>query len=243
MNSIGLRMMLSLGLMTVIVYGCAQEDTDTPVIETPEMCFVEAPEPATSCVGPILEQYYCTSFRGEAVENPQEIESQSPLWVLQDRQPQSCSNGQHYGLVGLSGRPTMIVLLWAGCGFCQIQTEKLQQMHFELQAAGADVDFAIVNRQADNPLVELLSDRCSFPIFQDVSAVDVWGLLGGQKDDFYFYDSNGILRDFIPHTGDIALSTESGYANIKNAVLDLVENDGQTPTRETVDAAGAGQPE
>ena len=152
--------------------------------------------------------------------------------MLQDLQPQSCGYEQYYGLDAFHGSPTMVVLLWAGCGFCQTQTEMLQQMHFELQAANIEVDFVIVDLAATNPPIQELTDRCNFPIFQDESIVNAWGLMGGKKDDFYFYDSNGVLKNFIPHTGDIVLSTESGYANVKNTVLDVVEHDGQPPRQE-----------
>ena len=68
----------------------------------------------------------------------------------------------------------MVVLLWAGCGFCQAQTEKLQQMHYELSAINVDVDFIIVDRSAENPPIEQLTNRCDFPIFQDEAAIDAW---------------------------------------------------------------------
>ena len=82
-----------------------------------------------------------------------------------------------------------------------------------------------------------MTARCNFPILQDESDINVWDLQGGRKDDFYFYDSNGILKNFIPRTEDIVLTSyddppiepTSGYTNIKNAVLDLIANDGEPP--------------
>ena len=172
------------------MWGCVQEEAANPVIEDPENCFVDAPEVAESCLGPALEEYYCTGFSRGPVDNPQEVGAPQPGWVLQDLQPQSCGFEQFYGLDAFHGTPTMVVLLWAGCGFCQTQAEKLQQMHFELQAANVEVDFVIVDLAAPNPPIDALTDRCNFPIFQDQETVNAWGLMGGKKDDFYFYDSN-----------------------------------------------------
>ncbi len=203
----------------------------------PPTCRVEGPEPSSFCTGASQDEYYCDAFGGEPVVDPTAIGSTQPFWVLQDLQPQSCGFEQYYGLEGFHGTPTMMVLLWAGCGFCQAQTVKLQQMHYELQAMGVVVHFVIIDQSSENPPIEYLTDRCNFPILQDESGVNAWSLQGGRKDDFYFYDSNGILKNFIPSTDDVALTSyedppmdpTSGYTNIKNAVLDLVEHDGEPP--------------
>ena len=73
-------------------------------------------------------------------------------------------------------------------------------------------------------VIENLTDICDFPIFQDTDTVDAWGLHDGVKDDFYFYDAEGTLTNFISARGDleINLSTEEGYQNIKDALLELV---------------------
>ena len=109
-------------------------------------------------------------------------------------------------------------------------------MQYELQAMDVDVNFVIVNRTAPDPQIEALTNRCNFPVFQDVQAVNAWGMMDGQKDDFYFYDREGILRAFTDATEDIALTSyddppeepTSGYTRIKQMVLDLVESDGET---------------
>ena len=131
----------------------------------------------------------------------------------------------------------MVVLLWAGCGFCQAQTEKLQQMHYELQAEGVVVHFVIINQASENPPIQFLTDRCNFPILQDEADVNAWGLPNGRKDDFYFYDSDGVLKHFLPANGDVVLTSyedppvepTSGYLNVKNTVLELVEHDDEPP--------------
>ncbi len=203
----------------------------------PPTCRVDGPEPAPFCTGASQDEYYCDAFGGEPIADPTAIGSTQPFWVLQDLQPQSCAFEQYYGLEGFHGTPTMVVLLWAGCGFCQAQTVKLQQMHYELQAMGVVVHIVIIDQSSENPPIDYLTDRCNFPILQDESGVNAWSLQGGRKDDFYFYDSNGILKNFIPSTDDVALTSyedppmdpTSGYTNIKNTVLDLVEHDGEPP--------------
>jgi hypothetical protein len=203
----------------------------------PPTCRVEGPEPTEFCTGAALDEYYCDAFGGEPLEDPTAIGSTQPFWVLQDLQPQSCGFEQFYGLQGFHGTPTMVVLLWAGCGFCQAQTVKLQQMHYELQAMGVIVNFVIVDQSSEDPPIEYLTERCNFPILQDESGVNAWSLQGGRKDDFYFYDSMGVLKNFIPSTDDVVLTSyedppmdpTSGYTNVKNTVLDLVEHDGEPP--------------
>ena len=88
-------------------------------------------------------------------------------------------------------------------------------------ADGVDIDFIIIDRAADNPPIDLLVEVCNFPIFQDVESVDAWGLHEGVKDDFFFYNADGILEILIPAWGDVEmnLATEAGYRNIKSAAL------------------------
>ncbi|MGB0648416.1 MAG: TlpA family protein disulfide reductase [Bradymonadia bacterium] len=139
-------------------------------------CRVDGPTPPEFCTGTSETQFHCDSFGGPSIEGPTTIGSEQPIWALQDLQPQSCGFQQYYGLDAFHGKPTMVVLLWAGCGFCQAQTEKLQQMHYELQAEGKDVHFVIIDQSAENPPIEYLTDRCNFPILQDESDINVWGL-------------------------------------------------------------------
>ncbi len=190
-------------------------------------CSPEVPEPPMDCVGATPAMNACASSKGEPVEGPKDLESSHPNWVLQDLQPQSCGFEQHYSLDTFHGTPTMVVLLWAGCGFCRGQAEKLQEMHDELTADDVSIHFVILDRAATNPPIELLTEVCGFPIFQDTEAVDAWGLHEGVKDDFYFYNAEGVLEIFIPAWGDIEmnLSTDEGYRNIKNAALMMAGRD------------------
>lgn len=203
--------------------GCATEkvgisDQD---FEPPPDCTSEVPTPGPECVGTAPEANACESAKGELVETPRTLGSPHPNWTLPDVHPASCGYEQYYGLSTFRGTPTMVVLLWAGCGFCRAQAAKLQEMHDELSADGVDIDFIIIDRAADNPPIDLLVEVCNFPIFQDVESVDAWGLHEGVKDDFFFYNADGILEILIPAWGDVEmnLATEAGYRNIKSAAL------------------------
>ncbi len=195
------------------------------VTETPGIPGPPAPvEIEEECVGDLVEDTMDVPSAGEMLETPKEVGSTAPTWFLSDEQPLSCNHRKVYGLDQYRGTPTMVVLLWSGCGFCQNQTEWLHKMKGELDAENIAVNFAIVNRADGASSVLNLSNRCTFPVFQDTDGVDAWGLHQGSKDDFFFYDADGVLQQFISARGEleINLATEEGYANIKNAVLALV---------------------
>ena len=100
----------------------------------------------------------------------------------------------------------------------------MEQMRFELEGAGHEVQFVTINAVSALETQQKLVDRCSFPLFQDTAEADVWGLHNGLKDDFYVYDRSGILVDYLPITGErsVTLSTAEGYANLKGAILDAL---------------------
>jgi hypothetical protein len=70
-----------------------------------------------------------------------------------------------------------------------------------------------------------LTARCSFPVLQDVDTVGAWDLHGGHKDDFLIYRADGTLADYLPTGGERGtnLSTPEGYANVKNAILTVLD--------------------
>ena len=211
---------LIIALMLQILSGCGAETTESPA--TDDECRTSVDAYPDNCLGPKLEDYYCGPMQSAVLTDPTTEGSSLPSWRLKDEQMQSCAHEQFYGLDAFIGTPTMVVLLWAGCSFCQQQAEKLQEMHFELTSEGDEIDFVIVNRAGPNPPIEALTDRCAFPIFQDVESVDAWAAVSGSKDDFFFYDSAGVLQRFISASDDINLSTESGYENVKSAALELM---------------------
>lgn len=101
----------------------------------------------------------------------------------------------------------------------------MERMRIELEAEGHPVTFAAVNKNdAVDDQPELVS-RCSFPLFQDLVEVDAWDLHDGHKDDIYIYDREGVLARYLPQSDELSmvLSTPEGYANLKSAILSVVE--------------------
>ena len=47
---------------------------------------------------------------------------------------------------------------------------------------------------------------------------DVWGALGGAKDDMYIYTPGGVLHAHLPGGPSTDLSTPEGYANVKQVL-------------------------
>lgn len=166
--------------------------------------------------------------------------AEQPQWSLLDFQPMSQRFGDHYGLEEFNGTVTLVSLHAAWCAYCRTQALYMDQMWQELLAEGLEVQFVTINK--DNAAEENYRDwmiyqhdqegnrlydeegnslfRCTFPIFQDTTEDGVWGLHGGNKDDFYIYDTDGTLALYLPAGGDIStrLSTDAGYANLKDAL-------------------------
>lgn len=67
-----------------------------------------------------------------------------------------------------------------------------------------------------------LFDRFSGPLLQDTAEIGAWSLMGGQKDDFFFYDSAGTLVAYLPITDEevsINMQTAPGYANVRDLMM------------------------
>jgi thiol-disulfide isomerase/thioredoxin len=142
-----------------------------------------------------------------------------PRYALEDKQPLSCGFGATYGLPVFEGKVTVVVLLAGWCGFCQAQALKLEQMRIELAKETSDLQIVIVNKGDAVEQVAELTRRTSVPVLQDLPAVDAWALHAGYKDDFYVYGRDARLADYLYFGGprDINLSTEAGYATVKEA--------------------------
>ena len=97
----------------------------------------------------------------------------------------------------------------------------MDKMQAELKAEGHDVAFVAVNSNDAVAQQSAMAGVCSFPLFQDTTAVGAWQLHGGSKDDIIIYDAKGKLATFLPFNGpvDTALSDSEGYANVKSAIL------------------------
>lgn len=179
---------------------------------------------ADECTGTTPSRTTEAPSAGEPVECTTCLGDAAPLWSLTDFQEQSCGFGQTYGLDAFQGRPLMVVLLSAGCGYCLGQAEKLEELWWELRANGHEFNFAVINMAAQAERQSALLERASFPMFQGTPDVDGWALMGGGKDDFYFYDADGFLRAHYPAHGtvDTGLSREEGYGNVRDAMLHLL---------------------
>ncbi len=144
-----------------------------------------------------------------------------PAFALPDFQPQSCGFGATYGLPVAHGKVTVVALFAGWCGYCVTQSGKLEELRLELQKAGYDLEFLTVNKADAVANQQALIDQCAFPLLQDSDAVNAWGQMGGQKDDFILYGADGKVADYLPYGGDrvTALSTHEGYANLKDAII------------------------
>jgi hypothetical protein len=176
------------------------------------------------CTGPEKETILASSEDGMSPECPSCEDAVAPSFVLEDVQPISCGFGESYGLKAYSGRPTLVTLLSAGCGYCQSQTSKLEEMRVELALEGLDIEMIVINltSQAEHP--EYLADRCSFAVLQDTEDDAVWDLYQGKKDDMYIYDTEGLMKAFFRSGEEPSsnLSTDEGYANVREAIVEVV---------------------
>lgn len=177
--------------------------------------------PDGPCIGAPVDPGDDEVSAGDPLDCPTCIDSPWPQWRLVDFQPQSCGYERIYGLEEFRGTVTFVALLSAGCGFCLSQTVYLEQMRLELEGEGHDLDFALVNRHDQSERQSAMTERASFPMFQDIGEGDAWDRHGGHQDDFYVYGAGGALFDYLPAGAERSntLSTEEGYANVKNAIL------------------------
>ncbi len=100
----------------------------------------------------------------------------------------------------------------------------MNDMSKELSAAGIDVDFVAVNARDAADYQADLAKMGDFAMVQDTDALRVWDAMGGHKDDFYLYHSDGTLAVHLPEGGtlDTALSGDSeGYATLRGAAAAL----------------------
>jgi hypothetical protein len=96
-------------------------------------------------------------------------------------------------------------------------------MRLELEADGYPVQVLAINKIDAETTQESLVSKTAFPLFQDTLEVQAWSLHDGSKDDFFVYGPDGLLYTYLPHGGEIDtnLSTDEGYNNLKDAILDL----------------------
>ena len=169
-----------------------------------------------------------------------------PLWSLEDFHPASPRFGESYGLDAFDGTVTLVSLHAAWCGYCRTQAIFMEQMLSELRAEGYEVEFITVNKidAADEgyqqAMIYQLGEqneiqydaedepiyRCTYPLVQDIEAVNAWELHAGKKDDFYIYGTDAKLARYLPSGSDsfsTRLSSAEGYNNLKGALVEVLE--------------------
>ena len=145
----------------------------------------------------------------------------APTRGFYDFQPQSCGYGEIYGLDRFRGTVTVVVLWSATCSFCQAQLSKIEEMRLELSLQGIEPHIVGVSLSTTADYQDRLTDRGSVPLFQDTAEVNAWDMHAGDKDDMYIYAPDGTLDRFIDDgTNDINLSTETGYAFVRDAITE-----------------------
>ena len=201
-------------------------------------------EPIEGCTGP-----YVTSGHTQASAATQQPEcvtcvgASPPDFMIRDLNPASCGVGQYYGLNAFQGEVTLVVLLRATCGYCQAQLLKLEEMRFELLVLGHIVRLVVINEANTEDFVSYLTDRTTSAVLQDTTEVGAWRAMGdlvsemddtgvivqrqigGDKDDFYIYGTDGTLSRFLDDDNrefSLNLNTEEGYTNLYDALLEVL---------------------
>ena len=153
------------------------------------------------------------------------VDAPSPTWRLEDFQPLSCGLGQRYGIDTFHGAPILVALFNAGCGYCQSQCGKLEEMRVEFSLTGFEATLLAVNSASNDIYQDRLSARCSIPLFQDTDEDLAMEAMEGFVFDMYIYRPDGTLHVYLPGRGDVetTLSQEEGYENVKAALVSAAE--------------------
>src|SRR5688572_6846454 len=158
---------------------------------------------------------------GDDAPDPTESGAPAPTWTLTDVQPLSAGYGESYGLEAFHGSPLLVALLAGSCNTCVGIAAGLETLLQELLAEGLSVSFCAVNEATDlNP--QLLTDVCTFPVFQDDAATGAWAMHGGGRDDLFVYSSGATLVQFFDFpSGEPSGNPTSaeGRANLRSALM------------------------
>lgn len=100
-------------------------------------------------------------------------------------------------------------------------------MRQSLVAQGIDVGFVAINAYTAEGDVQRILDVTSYAVLQDTPSEGsgtVWDALGARKDDLLLFHGDGTLARVLPFDGELStnLSTDEGYTNVRDALLDLV---------------------
>ena len=101
----------------------------------------------------------------------------------------------------------------------------MEKLRKDLLARGKEVQFVAINGLSALDHVHKLTAKTEFPILQDNDESAGWAALGGEKDDFYLYGSDGLLAVRLPVSGTWAThleDPEGGWA-VLSSVLEEVK--------------------
>ncbi len=199
----------------------------------PGECVGQAPDPDAPAPDPIPEDT-CMNCVG----------APTPTWRLEDFQPLSCGLGQTYGVDTFHGAPTLVALFNAGCGYCQGQCAKLEEMRIEFRLTGFDANLLAVNSASNLMYQDRLAAMCSIPLFQDTEEDLAMESMDGSVFDMYIYRPDGTLHVYLSGRGEIdtSLRVEAGYENVKAAIVSAAEGTPYEPPFPPVPEDDAGLP-
>ncbi|XP_068095613.1 selenoprotein Pb-like [Hyperolius riggenbachi] len=135
----------------------------------------------------------CLSAAVYSAENETMICKPAPRWSI----------GEEVPMLKSHGTVTVVALLQASCHFCLVQASSMGPLRKKLASQGlTNISYIIVNDQS--PLSKYLYPELKrrapegVPVYQQIpDQEDVWGILGGNKDDFLIYDRCGRLTFHI----------------------------------------------
>ncbi|MED5463011.1 MAG: redoxin family protein [Myxococcota bacterium] len=233
---------LSLALLPALLMGCLAAPSAPPSPKRPAQNPAEAPAPGELLSIP--EDTPPTETPPLECEEPNCPGQEWPTWELHNFQPHSDRFGETYGLSHFEGNTTVVVLLAGWCSYCRKQALQLERLSKELLDQRHDVNIVVINKdnasseRHQNALLYVLDQegeiqehgngapiyRSTLPLFQDTEETLAWELHHGKKDDFFIYDHTGTLAVYLPQsntTRSTNLSTEEGYNNLKQAILEV----------------------
>ena len=96
----------------------------------------------------------------------------------------------------------------------------MERMRIELEDTNQLAEFAAINIAGMEGYQSNLTNRCSFPLFQDQAELDAVGHMGAHIRDLWLYGRDGKLAQVLPWAlAD--LSDPTNYANVKSAIESL----------------------
>ena len=129
-----------------------------------------------------------------------------------------------YGLDQFKGKVTIAAHVGrAGEVIVASQAGNMEKMRLELLTEGYDIYVVGINKADAADRVADLEERGTFTLLQDLDEVQAWTMHHqGVKDDFYVYDTEGKLVDYLDAHDDTRttnLGSAEGYDNVKNAIV------------------------